>query len=116
MIKHQAEVEESSQKEIDDVEDEVTVIVRSYAIVYPGAMVIMFCDTTPATLAMLASNWLPDHTRHTEILIVELPQAYQFVDHSLLLDSASKLRHVPWIFDHGVGVEVRTKSVRCGKK
>lgn len=76
MVPREAKVEDSPQKKVDDVEDKMSVVVGTYAVMYPRTVVIMFCNTTTTTLAMFASNGLPNHTQHAEVLIVEFPQAY----------------------------------------
>jgi hypothetical protein len=69
----------------------VSVIIHTNAVVYPWAMatnvlataaglwieksslLVMLCDTSIASFAMLASEWHPYHTCDAKVLIVEFP-------------------------------------------
>ena len=48
---------------------------------------------------MFATQWLPNHTGNTEILLVELPLLEKFGNDRSLLVSTSKLGDIPRIFN-----------------
>lgn len=71
----------------------------------------MFSYASVAPLAMLTSERHPNHTLHTEILVVKFPQAQQFVDSSLLFCKTPQLWYVSWLVEHGAEVEITAQRI-----
>lgn len=76
----------------------------------------MFSYTSVAPFAMFTSERHPNHTLHTEILVIKFPQAQQFVDSSLLFRKTRQLRYVSWLVEHGAEVEITTQRICDGKE
>ena len=72
---------------------------------------IMLRNAAIAPFAMFTSQWLPNHTRHAEVLFVKLPQTQEFVDGGFLLTESAEFRHISWFVEHRAEIEVSTKTV-----
>ena len=59
-----------------------------------------------APLTVLAPQRRPDHARHAEVALVELPLADQLVDDGFLLGDALHLGDEARVVGHGAAVEV----------
>lgn len=71
----------------------------------------MLGHAPPAPLAVLTPQRRPDHARHAEVALVELPLAYQLVNDGLLLGDARHLGHEARVEHHRARVEVRRQRV-----
>lgn len=59
---------------------------------------------------MLASQRLPDHAKHAEVLVVKLPQIKELFDCRFLLTPTAELWDKPGIFNHREYEEIRCEA------
>ena len=71
----------------------------------------MLCNTTTASFAMLAPERHTDHTRNTEVGLVELPQAEKLVNNGLLRAKTTKFWNITRLVEHRAEVEVSAKGI-----
>ena len=64
----------------------------------------MLGNASLAALAVFTPNRFPSHTSHTEILVIEFPEAQQLVNDSFLLVTA------PSLWDKA-GIRTQTKCI-----
>lgn len=68
----------------------------------------MLGNTSVTSLAVFTSQWLANHTWNTKVLIVEFPQAQEFVNHSFLRAKTTKFWNKARLVNHGTEVEIST--------
>jgi hypothetical protein len=67
--------------------------------------------TAIASLAVLAPQWHTNHARNAKVLVIELPQAQELINDSLLLGQAAKFGNIARFIKHGTEIEVSTKRI-----
>lgn len=124
----EAQPEQDTQGEEEDVEDEVAVIVVCDAVVYPGAvaghhlascsfcvgrgdLLIALCYAALAALTVFAAQGLSCHAIYAEVVFVELARLYQFVDEGFGRAPAGRLGYEAGVGGHGEEVEVGDEAV-----
>lgn len=81
------------------------------------ALLVMLCNASIATLAVLTAEWSADHTCNAEVVLVEFVRFEKLVYYGLLLISATRLGDIAWISGHGHEIKVGTGSdERCKGK
>lgn len=71
----------------------------------------MLRDAAATTATVLAAERLSRHARHTEVLLVKLPEFKELFDHLALLVPAADLRDVARVLNHGVDIEIGCQAV-----
>jgi hypothetical protein len=111
----------------------MTVVVDTNAVVNPGAVaresvsgcsassklgndiLIVLCNTSLASLAVLASEWRPDHAGYAKVGLIKLPQAQKFIDNGLLLCNTVHFWNESRVKYHAGCIKVSTQSIGCRK-
>jgi hypothetical protein len=63
-------------------------------------LLIVLGNTSSTFFAVLASQWHPDHTVYTEVLLVIIPFLEKLIDDGLLLAETRKPGNIARIVDH----------------
>lgn len=103
------------------VVDPRTVATRMLMVVTPQTvnvqhLLILLCNASLASPAMLASQWLTNQTKYAEMLLVKYALTEHTLDNSLLLAFTCCLRHVAGVFYKRQSVEIGASREKYGEK